>query len=476
MYDHDSNDIIDIFDYIDNNDEIDNWYKIDEIQLDESENKTTYGSKEYCKNKCGFFNSCYENTGFCIKKVVLDKLEQMAPQKVKLLKLRYGWYKNHSWTIEEIAKKFELRESYVALLLKDIIGDLRSPYYLVEFRPFLYDVFVSSNEFFKNLFKDIFSEEEINRTLFALNMGIDLAILYEGESSSVAAKDVLRYISTDINDIDFCFPYLESFNSFNITTLDHLLHTSIKLLYEDIFKFNDVQFFSFIKDLNNNGYKLKDSNLQQLESFLSKELASIFIQQLPYDELLTGLPLNLAFELFEQDIKTIEDLIDSYTFGFKYPVLIDESKMAMIKEYLFSLGLIININNRPVCLTKSFLDRICKLIVTEFIAKSYSLNCLKNEIGSLKKPTIENLFEIITNKFPKLAKGGVFPNIPSFPIETLNLSSRPYNCLKNAKIQIIEELTQKTENDILKIRHLGRRSLDEIIRKLKILGFSLREE
>ncbi|MDD4291513.1 MAG: DNA-directed RNA polymerase subunit alpha [Clostridia bacterium] len=60
------------------------------------------------------------------------------------------------------------------------------------------------------------------------------------------------------------------------------------------------------------------------------------------------------------------------------------------------------------------------------------------------------------------------------PIEDMDLSVRSFNCLKRAGIQTIEDLTQKSEEDMLKVRNLGRKSLDEVITKLESYGFHLK--
>lgn len=61
-------------------------------------------------------------------------------------------------------------------------------------------------------------------------------------------------------------------------------------------------------------------------------------------------------------------------------------------------------------------------------------------------------------------------------IEELDLSVRSYNCLKRAGINTVHELTQKTEADMMKVRNLGRKSLEEVQEKLADLGLGLREE
>jgi DNA-directed RNA polymerase subunit alpha len=59
-------------------------------------------------------------------------------------------------------------------------------------------------------------------------------------------------------------------------------------------------------------------------------------------------------------------------------------------------------------------------------------------------------------------------------IEELDLSVRSFNCLKRAGINTVEELTQRTEEDMMKVRNLGRKSLEEVQQKLEALGLSLK--
>ncbi len=61
-------------------------------------------------------------------------------------------------------------------------------------------------------------------------------------------------------------------------------------------------------------------------------------------------------------------------------------------------------------------------------------------------------------------------------IEELDLSVRSFNCLKRAGINTVEDLTNKTTEDMMKVRNLGRKSLEEVEYKLESLGFSLKKE
>lgn len=58
-------------------------------------------------------------------------------------------------------------------------------------------------------------------------------------------------------------------------------------------------------------------------------------------------------------------------------------------------------------------------------------------------------------------------------IEELDLSVRSYNCLKRAGINTVEDLTNRTEEDMMKVRNLGRKSLEEVLQKLHALSLSL---
>ena len=59
-------------------------------------------------------------------------------------------------------------------------------------------------------------------------------------------------------------------------------------------------------------------------------------------------------------------------------------------------------------------------------------------------------------------------------IEELDLSVRSYNCLKRAGINTVGDLTQKNEEEMMRVRNLGRKSLKEVVQKLREIGLDLR--
>jgi DNA-directed RNA polymerase subunit alpha len=60
-------------------------------------------------------------------------------------------------------------------------------------------------------------------------------------------------------------------------------------------------------------------------------------------------------------------------------------------------------------------------------------------------------------------------------IDELELSVRSYNCLKRAGINTVKELTNKTPDEMMKVRNLGRKSLEEVLAKLKELDLQLNQ-
>ena len=72
-------------------------------------------------------------------------------------------------------------------------------------------------------------------------------------------------------------------------------------------------------------------------------------------------------------------------------------------------------------------------------------------------------------------KGGE-SKVLEMTIEELDLSVRSFNCLKRAGINTVADLLNKSEEDMMKVRNLGRKSLEEVVWKMASLGFNLRKD
>ena len=87
---------------------------------------------------------------------------------------------------------------------------------------------------------------------------------------------------------------------------------------------------------------------------------------------------------------------------------------------------------------------------------------LSESVGS--KPTVVEKAEAQRDKVLEMT------------IEELDLSVRSFNCLKRANINTVEDLISKTEDEMMKVRNLGRKSLEEVINKLAMMGLHLADE
>ena len=80
---------------------------------------------------------------------------------------------------------------------------------------------------------------------------------------------------------------------------------------------------------------------------------------------------------------------------------------------------------------------------------------------------------LIPALFRQLKEDNAKEKVLEMNIDELELSVRSYNCLKRAGINTVEELCNRTPEDMMKVRNLGRKSLEEVLAKLKELGLQL---
>lgn len=123
-------------------------------------------------------------------------------------------------------------------------------------------------------------------------------------------------------------------------------------------------------------------------------------------------------------------------------------------------------------------DDFEKLILEVWTDKSISV---KEGVSLAAKILVEHLSlfidlteEVETMEIMVEEEDDVKEKVLEMTVEELDLSVRSYNCLKRAGINTLEELTEKTEEEMMKVRNLGKKSLEEILTKLDELGFSLK--
>ncbi len=105
------------------------------------------------------------------------------------------------------------------------------------------------------------------------------------------------------------------------------------------------------------------------------------------------------------------------------------------------------------------------------------------EAVSLAARNLIERFRLFVGLTDKVEEDPVLPDkkidersrLLDMPIEELELSVRSYNCLKRAAINTVEDLIQRTEEDMIKVRNLGKKSLEEVDAKLSELGLALKK-
>ena len=140
--------------------------------------------------------------------------------------------------------------------------------------------------------------------------------------------------------------------------------------------------------------------------------------------------------------------------------------------------------NKLVTVLQDILNRIPEEYVVfkkDKIAKERAerIKAIESKIQQLeaelqRKMAEQSINDMLKDMLPPTDSNSVVNTALS--IEDLDLRVRSYNCLKRAGIFFVEELTDMTEEDLLKVRNLGRKCIDEIIAKLESLGLSLKSE
>ena len=99
------------------------------------------------------------------------------------------------------------------------------------------------------------------------------------------------------------------------------------------------------------------------------------------------------------------------------------------------------------------------------------------DCGMNRNPTSEELSEIAkTMSIMSQKELSLKDKLLETPIEELEFSVRSYNCLKRAGIHTVADVVSKTEQDMMKVRNLGKKSLDEVVKKIQDLGLEFKSK
>lgn len=118
-------------------------------------------------------------------------------------------------------------------------------------------------------------------------------------------------------------------------------------------------------------------------------------------------------------------------------------------------------------------DRLTLEIWTDGTVRPDEAASLSARIINEHMALFANLADSVNNIEIMVEKDDENNSMMDMSIDELDLSVRSYNCLKRANINTVEELVHKSESDMMKVRNLGRKSLDEVVQKLATLGLKL---
>ena len=157
----------------------------------------------------------------------------------------------------------------------------------------------------------------------------------------------------------------------------------------------------------------------------------------------TGAPIGLIFT----------DSI--YTPVYKAQYTVENTRVGNITDYD---KLTLNVKTNGTISAKEAISLAAKIL-------NEHLNLFVNMSDEAKKT------EIMVER-----KETIRDRVLEMTIEDLDLSVRSFNCLKRAGINTVEDLTNRTESEMIKVKNLGKKSLEEVIHKLQGLGLELKHE
>ena len=437
------------------------------------DDESDFSSDNYCKTHCEFYNQCFANHESCIKHSFKCFLQVLKPLQRKII---VDFYSDDSkYKKYDIAKKYNITCDRVLYIKNYAIRTLRENSEKAKLNEYFFAAFTVAknnykNNFYYNLLITLYDSPSTD-DLSDYNLGIDSSIVIKDKIMHKSASLINRELDSDITSFKSLEPYIIYFKKCNISTLRQLLYTSVKNLLFVAFKKNDVAYYWMTKVLESMGYKIKDENNHTSRWLLIQLLKNSSIDSRTFDRTLNEISLNLVSKLNTQNIITVRDLLSQMR-NIKDYDFIDEKELQELEEFLKFKGLVVNVGGRKYYITPSFCSVFFNSLIGWMLPNSHSIFDLEKlfiDGDSLKN----NNFIHIIEKYYGGFEFGKQVITCIIPIEELDLSVRSYNCLKRAGINTLDDFIDKTEEDLMYIRNMGKKSLNEIKNVLASYGFFL---
>lgn len=415
-----------------------------------------------CSTKCEFYNCCYGYEENCIICIINDILGTLTPREEKVLRLRFGLDDGKYRSLESVGREFDVTRERIRQIEAKALRKLRHPSRSKKIKKHFDGILLSGNEQYSRLIGAIFGGRLVEDTELLLDCSI---VDKEKCLLQKTVEDIKTELNTEISNISFLCQYIKAIKSLGVNNLSHLLYIPVAKLKE---VFNDVEIIQMENEINERGYKFHDDSINELPKLALKQLIK---DSALYEQEVYNLDIKLLFDLHRKRIFTLGDIIESIKSIIDDINYTDEEKQS-INELLVSKGLAFKHNkNEFEYLSKSYIDSLSVKLIDWLMENNYSVCEL---IDNLTKQNfkMDNALNYIKNTYPQFV---IKPKVlnSGLAIEDMDLSVRAYNCLKRAGINTAEDIAERTFEDMMCIRNLGRQALDEVIEKLHELGLTL---
>lgn len=439
-----------------------------------------FATEEYCTTKCEYYGTCCANYDVCLKNAFNDILETLTPREKNVVKLSFG-YDGNVMTLEAIGEKYNITEERVRQIQAKALRKMRHPSRSKRLRIYWYDVFlVNADNFYTRMMKTVFGEREPEQGA-QFKLGIDLQIVDKEKCSGKSPAQIKKELNSDIREVEELQAYAAFLANSKISSLKRLLCASKKQLSLDTFDNDDISLFNMLKTIDAMGYRFKFCKSETiLTEVLSEKLKSAIIDTYVYDEQIEDLSLKTTLRLLELDISDLETLINKIL-SLKADNTLSVEMQVEIEDFLILKGLATGIDDvRVLYLSEDSLYGLSALLTDWMLRNGHSVNKFLLELSAAGKVPSERVAYIF-RKHPDFFETvktnqliGVL--LKTEPIETLDLSVRAYNCLKRAGINTVDDVLKMSEDDMIKVRNLGRKSFEEVLGKLRAIGVTVKAD
>lgn len=432
-------------------------------------------SDEYCTSQCEFFDVCKANHDACVKQVVEEILKTLSDRECRVLKLRFG-YEGNVQTQNKIAEQFYVTRERIQKIEQKALRKVKHPFLLRKLQPLTYTALSCENDnFYARFFIRVFhlSKDQVQNIL----------------ASPQSTRETKKTISLDsgIESLELSLPTFYYLRRADIQTVEDLLKYPSEKVFQ-IRKIEPKSLAEICTKLEEFGFQTKAAEIEQIQNDLmenknKKKKAVNHSERKPlatFKTLFNELLEYKSYYQYDHDCEVVR-----FADGEQHDAA-KELYVRVVKTYLLenndkwafdiALDCVRDFTEEEF----EFLQEHRGIVDYHFCYGMY----VRNHYIYPSQLHIYLMADGVSSSVEKFIYSIMFPEYKhdkfsvklDMPIEELGLSERSYCCLKRANIRDVDELVDKTPEEMMRVRELGKKSLEEIIAKLESYGLSLRDD